>query len=214
MKRLEHSGIAGPAHTPTFCPWSLSGRLVPSSALSQTTSGKAGGPPEPGPEGSWRCLRGWSRDLQGCSCFLSASVCLPVVPGALSAPPVQLGPKLVSVLWLDGFSTFFFFLIFSGPAKLSALCFTTRKGLGIRLPEVPWFRSLQVLPPSPSPEHLLPLCPGLSSYRFVCCHSRKPPGLGRVTSQSSRNIPVRRGRGEGALILFPSHTHLAVAQRC
>lgn len=98
MKRLQHSGGAGPAHTPTFfCPWPLFGRLVPSSALSQTTSGKAGGLLELGPEVSWRCLRGWSRGLQGCSCFLSASVCLPMVPGALPAPPVQLGPNLLSV---------------------------------------------------------------------------------------------------------------------
>uniref|UniRef100_A0A8C3GLB3 RCC1-like domain-containing protein n=1 Tax=Cairina moschata TaxID=8855 RepID=A0A8C3GLB3_CAIMO len=48
------------------------------------------------------------------------------------------------------------------------------EGLGSRLPEVPLLRYPQVLPPSPSPEHLLPLCPGLSRYRSVLPPTKAP----------------------------------------
>lgn len=143
MKRCraaEPSGITGPRTPPTF-------RLGPATGFQLWSPADGGGEgrrlPEPGPGRVCVAGAGLFRDARDFS--LQACVCLPLAPGALSAPPGRLGPKLISVLWLDGFSTscLFWFFVFWGFFNISwplrALFFTTQKALGIRLSEVPMF---------------------------------------------------------------------------
>lgn len=78
----------------------------------------------------------------GCPWVLSESVFLFSCGAQCSvSSPAQLGPKLIPVLCLDGFSLLLvcFFLTFPGPAKLGVLFFTLQSGLGNSLPEVPMF---------------------------------------------------------------------------
>ena len=111
MKRrraAEPSGIAGPTHTPP--PSTRVGRPVSSSGLPPTAVGRAGGFPELGPGSFCVAGAGLFRDAHVFS--LRVCVCLPVVPGALSATPGRLGPKQISVLRLDGFSSSHLFWFF------------------------------------------------------------------------------------------------------
>lgn len=134
MKRrraAEPSGIARPAHTPpTFCP----GRVTRFRLWSPTDGGGEGRRlPEPDPGSVCVAGAGLFRDARDFS--LQACVCLPVVPGALSAPPGRLGPKLISVLWLDGFSTsshlvFGFFFNISWPGEAEGLVLHYTEGFG------------------------------------------------------------------------------------
>lgn len=112
MKRrraAEPSGITGPAHTPP--PSAQVGRSVSSSGLPPTAVGRAGGSRS-------RALAASAWLEQGSSGMLVISPCkhVSVFPWCLvlcQLPLGRLGPKLISVLWLDGFSTsclsFFFF---------------------------------------------------------------------------------------------------------
>lgn len=136
---------------------------------------------------------------------LRARVCLPVVPGALSAPPDRLGPNLISVLRPDGFSTscsvWVFFLMFLGEAEGLVLHYT--KGFGHRAfchPRVP-----PVFGCSPHP-----LTPNIFTSDLDLSAAAQQTPLGLVPGEIS--VQQKLSGGGGGSLLHP--TLMAAVGRC
>lgn len=135
--------MTGPAHTP---PTFHSGRVTGFQLWCPIT----------GSEEGRRLLELGAGSVAGAGLFRGAhdfSLRVSVFPRCsvlCQLPLGWLGPKSISVLWLDGFSSSscLVFEVFRGLAKLRALFFTTQKGLSIRLSRVPIF-PISGYPPSP-----------------------------------------------------------------